>query len=109
MVFSRHKEEIALFMKKAKLEIIKQEINFLRERDRDRAQDVADAMSFSDLKTRWSARSSLSDRTLAQFKQKVNTEIDSRNVDSLNIKLGLLGGILFLSFLFGGWLWQRNR
>ena len=39
-------------------DIVKDEINLLRERDRDRSVDIAAATSLADLKTRWAARSS---------------------------------------------------
>jgi len=104
---------------RAKLDIIKEEINILRARDRDRAQDVADATSLADLKVRWAARSALSDRTLQQFKTKVKNKIDDKSIDisvlskapSLNEgdkNLPNCGGGLFIPFLLGVWLWLRK-
>lgn len=52
------------------------ELNFLRERDRDRSVDVAAATSLADLKTRWAARSALADRTYAQAKTAIDNLVD---------------------------------
>lgn len=57
------------------------EINVLRQRDRDRSTDVAASTSLADLKTRWAARSTLNDRTAAQAKQAVLDKIDTGNAD----------------------------
>lgn len=57
------------------------EINLLRQRDRDRAADVAAATSLADLKTRWAARAALTDRTAAQAKTAVVNKINSGDAD----------------------------
>src|SRR5688572_6634246 len=57
------------------------EINLLRQRDRDRSVDVAAATSLADLKTRWAARASLADRTGAQLKNAVENKIDAGSAD----------------------------
>lgn len=57
------------------------QINILRERDNDRAADVAAATSLADLKTRWAARSAFSDITPAQAKAFVQNKIDSGSAD----------------------------
>lgn len=57
------------------------EINALRERDRDRSVDVAAATSLADLKTRWAARSTLNDRTLAQAKTAYKALMDGNGLD----------------------------
>jgi len=67
---------------RALADVIKDEINIMRQRDRDRSADVAAAVSLADLKTRWALRSSLDDRTLAQLKTAINNKIDSGSVDS---------------------------
>lgn len=48
--------------------VMMDEINILRTRDRDRSADVAGAATLAALKTAWSARSSLTNRTAAQIK-----------------------------------------
>jgi hypothetical protein len=53
------------------------EINVLRQRDRDRADDVAAATTFANLKTRWAARASMDDRTIQQFKNAVENKIST--------------------------------
>lgn len=70
-----------LFLR-ALADILKDEINILRKRDRDRSTDVAAATSLADLKTRWAARASLDDRTLSQLKTAIQDRVDSGNVDS---------------------------
>lgn len=62
---------------RAVLLTILDEINLLRQRDRDRSADVAAATSLADLKTRWAARSALSDRTPAQARTSVTNKINS--------------------------------
>lgn len=57
------------------------EVNALRQRDRDRADDVAAAVSLADLKARWALRTSLADRTLAQGKTAYNNKVDSGDAD----------------------------
>lgn len=57
------------------------EINLLRQRDRDRSADVAAATSLADLKARWAARSSLGDRTGAQLKAAVQNKINAGTAD----------------------------
>lgn len=61
---------------------VKDEINLLRERDRDRSVDVAAATNLADLKTRWAARAALNDRTWAQLKTVLENKMDSGSVDS---------------------------
>jgi len=61
--------------------LVLDEINDLRTRDRDRAADVAAATSLADLKTRWAARSSLTDRTAAQARTAIRNKIDSGSAD----------------------------
>lgn len=61
--------------------IVIDEINVLRQRDRDRSDDVAAAISLADLKARWALRSSLADRTLAQAKTAYNNKVDSGDAD----------------------------
>lgn len=62
-------------------DIVKEEINILRQRDRDRSTDVAAAISLADLKARWALRSSLTDRTLSQLKTAIKNRIDDGTVD----------------------------
>jgi hypothetical protein len=57
------------------------EINILRQRDVDRTTDVAAASSLADLKTRWAARSALSDRTVNQFKTAIVAKINAGSAD----------------------------
>ncbi len=52
------------------------EINVMRTRDRDRSADVAAATNLADLKTRWAAQSSLTDRTYNQAKTAIDTLVD---------------------------------
>lgn len=61
--------------------VLVDELNILRQRDRDRAADVAAATSLADLKTRWAARSTLADRTLAQAKQAIKDAANSAATD----------------------------
>lgn len=57
------------------------ELNILRQRDRDRASDVAAATSLADLKTRWAVRSSLADRDVTQVKPAIQNKINSGAAD----------------------------
>lgn len=66
---------------RAVLLIVLDEINLLRERFNDIATDVAAAVSLADLKTRWAARSSLSDRTAAQLKTAAAAKLNSGAAD----------------------------
>lgn len=66
---------------RAVADIVKDEINLLRERDRDRSVDVAAATTLTNLKTLWAARASLTDRTLAQIKTAIKARIDSQTID----------------------------
>jgi hypothetical protein len=61
--------------------VLVDEINLLRQRDRDRAVDVAAATSLADLKSRWAARADLTDRTLAQAKTAIENKISAGLVD----------------------------
>lgn len=61
--------------------LVLDEINDLRTRDRDRATDVAAATSLADLKTRWAARSSLTDRTASQVRTAIRNKIESGSAD----------------------------
>jgi len=61
--------------------ILLDELNILRQRDRDRSADVAAATSLADLKTRWAGRSSLTDRTVDQAKTAFQAKIDSGAAD----------------------------
>ena len=64
------------------LALILDELNDLRKRDRDRAEDVAAAATLAALKTAWAARSTLADRTLAQAKTAFDSKIDGGTLDS---------------------------
>ncbi len=64
---------------RAVVSLVVDEINILRQRDRDRAVDVAAAISLADLKVRWAARSSLADRTYAQARTAIRNFIDGEN------------------------------
>lgn len=66
---------------RAVLLVVLDEINLLRQRDVDRSADVAAATSLADLKTRWAARSALSDRTGAQLKTTVANKINAGTAD----------------------------
>lgn len=57
------------------------EVNLLRQRDVDRAVDVAASTSLADLKTRWAARNALADRTAAQFRNAVQAKINAGSAD----------------------------
>lgn len=57
------------------------ELNILRQRDRDRSTDIAASTSLADLKTRWAARSALSDRTVSQAETAVQNKISSGGAD----------------------------
>lgn len=61
--------------------ILIDENNILRQRDRDRATDVAAATSLANLQTRWAARAALNDRTLDQAKTAYKNAIQSGSVD----------------------------
>lgn len=61
--------------------VLLDEINVLRQRDRDRATDVAAAASLADLKIRWAARSGLPDRTATQARAAIENKIDSGGSD----------------------------
>jgi hypothetical protein len=61
--------------------VLVDEINALRQRDRDRADDVAAATSLADLKVRWAARAALADRTLAQAKSAIQNKITTGVAD----------------------------
>lgn len=61
--------------------VLVDELNLLRQRDRDRAIDVAASTSLADLKTRWAARSDLADRTLSQAKTALQNAITSGTAD----------------------------
>lgn len=60
----------------ALVKVLIDEINILRTRDRDRAADVATALSLADLKTLWALRAELTDRTGAQARNAIKNEID---------------------------------
>mgnify|MGYP001591433027 CR=1 FL=1 len=53
------------------------ENNVLRQRDRDRATDVAGSGSLAALKTAWAARAPLADRTAAQARTAIRSAIDA--------------------------------
>ena len=58
------------------------EINLLRERDVDRAADVAVATSLVDLKTRWAARPALAARTAVQLRTAITNKINAGDADN---------------------------
>lgn len=64
-------------LQRAILLVIMDELNILRQRDRDRATDVAAALSLSDLKVRWALRSTLTDSTATQAKTAVENKLNS--------------------------------
>lgn len=66
---------------RAILLVIRDEINLLRQRDRDRSVDVAAATTLADLKARWALRPSLDDRTSAQGKAAVQARLSSGEAD----------------------------
>ncbi len=57
--------------------VLLDEINLLRQRDADRAAAVAAATTLADLKTRWAAISTLSQRTPSQARAAVKNKIDA--------------------------------
>ena len=57
------------------------ELNILRQRDRDRSVDVAAATSLANLQTRWAARSALADRDITQVKPAIQAKITSGAAD----------------------------
>ena len=63
-------------------DIVKDEINALRTRDRDRASDIALATNLANLQTRAAQRPALEDRTLNQLKTAIQNRIDSGSVDA---------------------------
>lgn len=67
---------------RAVLLLILDELNDLRKRDRDRAVDVAASANLADLKTRWAAQSTLSDRTATQARNAIKNKIDAGDADS---------------------------
>ena len=69
-------------LERAFADIVKDEFNILRQRDRDRSVDVAAATTLADLKTRWAARSTLADRTLAQLRTAMEDRMNTGNVDT---------------------------
>lgn len=66
---------------RALLLVLIDELNILRQRDRDRSADVAAAASLADLKTRWAARSALADRDITQVKPAIQNKINSGLAD----------------------------
>ena len=62
---------------RAIVDVLVDEVNTLRKRTRDNAQDVADATDFSDLKTRWASQSTLDDMTKSQAITLVKNAIDN--------------------------------
>ena len=66
---------------RAVADIVKDEINLLRQRDRDRSTDIAASTTLANLKTAWAARASLTDRTLTQLKTAIKARIDSQTID----------------------------
>lgn len=69
------------FLQRIFADIVKDEINVLRQRDRDRSTDVAAASTLANLKTLWAARSTLNDRTLAQLKTEMINRADTLTTD----------------------------
>ena len=67
---------------RALADILKDEINALRARDRDRASDIALATNLANLQTRAAQRPALEDRTLNQLKTAIQNRIDSGSVDA---------------------------
>jgi len=57
------------------------EVNNLRQRDVDNHADVAAAASLANLQTRWAARAPLAARTIAQFKNAVQSKITAGDAD----------------------------
>jgi hypothetical protein len=66
---------------KAVVLLLIDELNALRERDRDRSTDVAAATNLADLKARWAARSALADRTGAQARTAIRAKLDNGDAD----------------------------
>lgn len=62
--------------------VLVDEINLLRQRDRDRSVDVAGAATLAALKTAWAARPPLADRTGAQARAAIKSHLDSGDADS---------------------------
>lgn len=63
------------------ISLLVDELNLLRQRDNDRATDVAAALSLADLKVRWAARATLPDRTMAQAKNALQNKINAGTAD----------------------------
>lgn len=63
------------------LKLLIDELNILRQRDRDRAVDVAAATSLTNLQTRWAARAALNDRTAAQARNALKSVYDAGDAD----------------------------
>jgi len=61
--------------------VLLDEFNILRQRERDRAADVAAALTLADLKVRWAARSLLNDRDITQVKPAVQNKINGGDAD----------------------------
>lgn len=61
--------------------VTRDEINILRQRDLDRASDVEEATSLTDLKTRWAARAPLEQRSVSQIKTAIQNKINSGDAD----------------------------
>jgi hypothetical protein len=61
--------------------LIMDELNILRQRDRDRAIDMAAGTSLANVQTRWAARSTLADRTASQIKTGVQTKVTDGTAD----------------------------
>lgn len=57
------------------------ELNVLRQRDRDRATDVAAATSLADLKTRWALRPGLADRNAGQMRPNLVARVSTPDAD----------------------------
>lgn len=74
------REMVAAVIRSLALLII-DEINILRERDRDRATDVAASTSLADLKSRWAERSTLNDRTGTQAKDAMKEKLSDGTAD----------------------------
>lgn len=58
------------------------EINLLRQRDADRAADVAAATSLANLQTRWAARAALAQRTAAQLRTAITNKLNAGDADN---------------------------
>lgn len=57
--------------------VIMDELNILRQRDVDRAADVAAATSLADLKTRWAVRAAFAQRTASQIQAAIQAKTNS--------------------------------